>query len=261
VARQKVTSVDVARLAGVAQSTVSRTFSDDNSISPETRARVIAAARQLGYTPNAIARSLITRQSNIVGIVMAGISSPFQPYILEKFIEKLQALGRQTLVFSAGPNQEVDDILPAALQYQVDALIVTSVNLSSHKIAECAQRGIPVILFNRYLTDDQVSIVCCDNADGGRQVADLLLDAGHTRLAYIAGSETSSTNRDRERGFTERLQSRGIDSWLREPARYSYEAGYVTWASAFPMSYRSLALTTFQWRIGLHTRSPLSASP
>ncbi len=223
---RKITSVDVARLAGVHQSTVSRAFSDDGSVAPETRDRVLAAARRLGYTPNAIARSLITNQSNIVGVVMAGISSPFQPYVLEKFLQALQERGRQALVFSAPPGQEIDDILPAVLQYRVDGLIITSATLSSARLEDCARAGTPVILFNRNVPGGGASAVCCDNVEGGRLVANLLLDAGHRRLAYIAGSANSSTNRDREKGFTDRLYERGIVGTLREQGRYSYESGY-----------------------------------
>lgn len=224
---QKVTSVDVARLVGVSQSTVSRSFSNEASVSPETRQKVLEAARRLGYTPNAIARSLITQQTNIVGILTSNITSPFQPYILEKFIQGLQGIGRQALVFSAGPKQEIDDILPVVLEYQVDALIVTAATLSSERLAEFARNGTPVVLFNRHMPGEKVTAVCCDNVEGGRLVANLLLDAGHKRLAYIAGSTNSSTNRDREKGYTDRLGERGVIEVMREQASgYTYEAGY-----------------------------------
>ncbi|CAA9571484.1 MAG: Monomeric sarcosine oxidase [uncultured Thermomicrobiales bacterium] len=101
--------MDVARLAGVHQSTVSRAFSDDRRVSAKTRAKVLTAARRLGYTPNAIARSLITQQTGIVALVMASFTSPFQPYVLERFIRGLGAIGRQVLVFSARPEQEMID--------------------------------------------------------------------------------------------------------------------------------------------------------
>lgn len=223
----RATSVDVARLAGVAQSTVSRTFSDDPSITAATRAKVMAAARTLAYTPNALARSLITKQTNIVGIVMTNITSPFQPYVLEKFIRELQAIGRQALVFTAAPDAEVDDVLPLALQYQVDALIITSATLSSARVAACVHEGTPIILFNRSVPGAPVNTVGCDNIAGGRLVADRLLAAGHRRFAYIAGSINSSTNRDRERGFSDqlRLHLHDVRLLIREQAAYTYDAG------------------------------------
>ncbi|MBS1254196.1 MAG: HTH-type transcriptional regulator DegA [Anaerolineales bacterium] len=225
--KKKATSIDVARLAGVSQSTVSRTFSTDRSkVAPETREKVLAAARELGYTPDVIARSLSTQRTNIVGIVMADITSPFYPYVLELFITELQEAGRQVLLFTAGPHQEVDDILSLVLQYRVDALIITSATLSSEMADECAREGTPVILFNRYVPGAAASAVSCDNAEGGRLVANLFLDADHVRPAYIAGVKNASTNIDREKGFTDRLRERGQRECLREQGAYTYESGY-----------------------------------
>lgn len=224
---QRVTSIDVARLAGVSQSTVSRTFTPGASVSPKARERVLAAARSLGYTPNALARGLITRQSNIIGIVMANLTSPFHTYALEKFSQRLQSLGRQVLLFDAAPDEDIDDMLDQVLQYRVDGLIITAATISSHMADQCASNGIPVVLFNRYVMGANVSAVCCDNVEGGRLVANLLLDAGHRRLAFIAGREDSSTNIDREKGFGDRLRERGLVHWQREPAGdYTYEDGY-----------------------------------
>ncbi len=185
------------------------------------------AARDLGYTPNAIARSLAMQQTNIVGILVSHSSSPFQPYAMEKLIQGLQRIGRQALVFTPGPDQEFDDVLPVVLQYQVDALIVTAATLSSEILGEFERKGTPVIMFNRYIPGEATSAVCCDNIEGGRLVANLLLDAGHKRLAYIAGNQNSSTNRDRMKGFTDRLWERGALKPQVEQALYTYEDSYA----------------------------------
>lgn len=222
---KRVTSIDVAKTAGVSQSTVSRVFSG-GKVSPAAAARVLAAAETLGYRPSAIARSLSTRRTGIVGIVMADITSPFYPYVLEKFTQRLEEAGLRVLLFTTAPNRDVDETLPLVLQYQVDAIIITSATLSSAMADECAKSGIPVILFNRYVPNAKAGAVCCDNVAGGRLVADLLVDRGHTRLAYITGLENTSTNRDRERGFQERLAERGVNSWQRAIGAYTYQSGY-----------------------------------
>ena len=223
----RITAVDVARLIGVSQSTVSRSFSNDTTVAAKTRQKVMQAAHELGYTPNAIARSLVMQQTNIVAILISHVSSPFQPYILEKLLQELARIGRQALVFSAGPDQEFDEILSVVLQYQVDALIVTAATLSSERLSEFERKGTPVILFNRYTPGEAASAVCCDNVEGGRLVANLLLDAGHKRLAYIAGNQNSSTNRDRLKGYSEGLLERGAANPILEQAQYSYEEGYA----------------------------------
>lgn len=219
-----VTSIDVARLAGVSQSTVSRVFSAEQKVSAATRDRVLVAARELGYQPNAIARSLTTQRTNIIGIV-THIGNPFYPYVLEKLTQRLQELHLQTLLFSVTPNQEVDDLLPLVMRYRLDALIVTSASLSSAMAHQCEQQGLPVVLFNRYILGAPVSAVCCDNVEASRLVANLLLDAGHRRLAHIAGAAQTSTNRDRERGFSDRLRERGYTDWLRDEGDHTYQAG------------------------------------
>jgi DNA-binding LacI/PurR family transcriptional regulator len=223
---KRVSSIDVAKRAGVSQSTVSRVFSPDIKVSADKRERVLKAAAELGYHPSAIARSLSMQRTNIVGMVMANLTSPFYPYVLSLFLQRFQSLGRQVLLFTTAPNQDIDEILPHVIQHRVDALIVTSATLSSEMAEQCAQYGTPVILFNRYVLGARVSAVCCDNVEGGRQAANLLLDTGHRRLAYIAGVVNASTNADREKGFTDRLQERGVTEWLREQADFTYDAGY-----------------------------------
>lgn len=225
-AQNQVTSIDVAKLAGVSQPTVSRAFDPDSPVSPDTRARVLAAASALGYMPNVIARSLKSQSTNIVGIIMANLTASFfYPNVLEKFTHQLQAIGKQVLLFNAPPDRPVDEILPQVLGYQVDALIITSTTPGQAIIDECARIGTPVILFNRFAPETQANVVCCDNENGGRQVADALLDGGHQRIAYMAGTSSTATNLMREKGFTEQLQMRGYTGWLREEGVYSYEDG------------------------------------
>lgn len=223
-----ITSVEVAARAGVSQSTVSRVFSDSGSnVTDDTRHRVLAAAQELGYRPNAIARMMSTRRTNIIGIVMANITSPFYPYVLEKFLQRLQALDRQALLFTPAPNQDVDDILPLVLAHRVDGLIITSATLSSEMAEECAKSGTPVVLFNRYVPGAHVSAVCADNVDMGRRIADLLLDLGCQRLGYVAGTPNTSTNTDREHSFYTRLDERGAAPAVRAQGDFTYESGYA----------------------------------
>lgn len=225
---EKVTSFDVAARAGVSQSTVSRVFSENSpNVSSETRNRVMQAAHELGYRPNVIARMMSTRQTNIVGIVMANIVSPFYPYVLEKFLKRLQEIDRQVLLFTAAPDQSIDDVLPVALQHQVDALIITSATLSSDTVEICAHTRKPVILFNRYISGENISAVCADNRAGGQLIADYLIKGGHRRFGYIAGQANTSTNIDRKQGYIDRLAERDITDVLAEPGHYTYDGGYA----------------------------------
>jgi len=223
--RSSASQIDVARLAGVSQAAVSRTFTPGASVSEDTRRKVLEAAEKLNYRPNVIARSLIRQSTNMIGMIIMRFTNPFYARIIRDFTRALQSRGYWTLLFNVAGRDEVDETLPMALGYQVDGIIVTSATLSSDLADECARVGTPVVLFNRYALGSKVNAVYCDSVAGGRLAADLLLDADHGRIAYVAGEAGSSTNRDRERGFTERLEERGHPVDLREQGDYSYESG------------------------------------
>ena len=224
---KRVSSVQVARHAGVSQATVSRVFTPGASVSADMRAKVLASAKKLGYRPNVLARSLTRRSTNIIGIVMFRFTNPFYARLLKEFSRQLQARNYWTLLLNSESDEGVESALPTALQYQVDGIIITSATLSSTLAEECARAGTPVVLFNRYSIESNVHAVCCDNVGAGRMVADILLDAGHARFAFIAGEENTSTSRDRERGFTERLRERGHELGLRDVGNFTYEDGYA----------------------------------
>jgi DNA-binding LacI/PurR family transcriptional regulator len=222
-----VTARELARKLGVSQSTISRAYSQHASISPAMRMRVLEAAEALGYQPNFIARSLTTRRSNIVGIVMATMTNPFYPEILEQLAKALQLIGLQTLLFHVPPGQEVDSELPLLLQYQVDAVVIASATISSAMARVWTATGRPAVLINRTVPAAGVTSVSCDNVAGAREIADYLVARGHRRLAYVSGKPNTSTNVDREHGFRGRLRELGIDLFAHVPGHeYSYAAGY-----------------------------------
>ncbi len=191
------------------------------------RRKVMAAARQLGYRPNAIGRILSQQASRIIGLVMIRFWNPFYTRLIEEFTSDLQARGYWVLLLNVADDAEMEQAVPAALQYQIDGLIITSATLSSSLAEECARVGTPVVLFNRYGLNSQVNAVCCDNLAGGRMAADALASAGCCRPAYIGGEPGSSTNRDREQGFTDRIAERGLSVYARESGDYSYESGHA----------------------------------
>ncbi|MBC9176834.1 LacI family DNA-binding transcriptional regulator [Pseudoroseomonas ludipueritiae] len=220
---RRVTANDVARLAGTSQSAVSRVFTPGASVSAETREKVMAAAGQLGYRPNAIARSLITRRSRIVAVAMAYLNNQFYPDVLEALSDRLQAHGYQILLFTADRHAAADPVLEQVMRYQVDAIVLASTSLSSAFARECRQAGVPVVMFNRTTDDPGLLSVTGDNERGGHTIARFLLAGGHRRPAFIAGLEASSTNRDRERGFTRGLAEAGLATPLRAVGHYSFE--------------------------------------
>jgi DNA-binding LacI/PurR family transcriptional regulator len=216
-----VTSSQVAEHAGVSQSAVSRTFTPGASISPKTRQKVLASAKQLGYRPNAIARSLITNRSRIIAVVMAYLENLFYPDVLEELGRALAAENYHLLLFTGFKDRDSDPVFDQLMQYRVDGIILASTSLSSELSEECATAGIPVVLFNRTTERDAVSSVTTRNKEGGKRIADFLVAGGHKSFAYIAGLENSSTNRDRQQGFVEGLATHGFTDVLVETGNYS----------------------------------------
>ncbi len=223
--KANVTSIDVARVAEVSQSAVSRTFTPGASVSDATRKRVMEAARKLGYRPNAHARSLITKRSRIIGLVLSHLENLFYPIALEQLAQRLQRDGYHVLLFVTD-TQNADELVNQILQYHVDGIVLAATTLSSSVAQRCADAAIPVVLFNRVMaagSSGSVSSVRSDNVAGGRAVARHLAQTGHRRVAYIAGHEESSTNLERERGFRDGLAERGLRIWARGVGNYDFE--------------------------------------
>lgn len=217
-----VTSGDVADLANVSQSAVSRTFTPGASVSAKTRDKVLKAAAELGYRPNALARAMISGRSRLIAMMVAYLDNQFYPIVLEKISRALQERGYHILLFMTDPGRQ-DQVVQQLLQYQVQGIVMASATLSSTLARECAQTGIPVVMVNRYVAIPHASSVTSDNIEGGRLVAKFLVDGGHERIAFIAGDEDSSTNRDREAGFYKGLAEHGLTVWDRAVGGYSFD--------------------------------------
>lgn len=218
---RKVTSLDVAKRAGVSRSAVSRVFTPGASVSERTASKVREAANALGYRPNVLARAMLTGKSKIIGLVVAYLDNHFYPTVLELLSEALEREGYHVLVFMAAHSAEdVEDVVSQILDYQVDGLILASVSLSSDLADRCRASGVPVVLFNRKLEAEGELAVVSDNRMGGRLAADHLISLGRTRIGHIAGWEGASTQRDREAGFMEGLRAAGLGLFAREVGDY-----------------------------------------
>ena len=220
--RTNVTAFDVARLAQVSQSAVSRAFTPGAAVAEATREKILDAANRLGYRPNAIARSLITNRSRIIGVVMSYFDNQFYPLVLELLSNELRKHGYHVLLFCT-QSGDADNLMLEILQYQVDGIVMASTTFSSPLARSCSDAGIPVVLFNRTARNSPSSTVSSDNVTGGRLAADLLCATGHRRMAFIAGLEDTSTSRDREQGFLQGLAEHDRRCYARTVGNYDAE--------------------------------------
>ncbi|MCC0080864.1 MAG: LacI family DNA-binding transcriptional regulator [Rhodobacter sp.] len=219
----KITSLDVARRAGVSQSAVSRVFSGA-SASAATAEKVRRAADELGYRPNSLARAMITGKSRMIGLVVAYLDNQFYPVAMEKLATALQERGYHVLLFMAGNDPErVETVVQELMDYQVEGIVTASVGMSNDVVMRCESAGIPVVMFNRGQHDARLSEVTSDNIAGGRAVANFLVAGGHRRIAHIAGWKGSSTGQDRTAGFLGGLRDLGTDAVAVEDGLYKRE--------------------------------------
>jgi LacI family transcriptional regulator len=224
-----LTSSDIAREAGVSQTTVSRVLNDDPRVTKETRQRVIDVIDRHGYTPNAIARGLVTSRTSLVGVLISDIMNPFYPELLEAIGSQLAAYGLRMLVAdTASQPEEVHARL--LVEHRVDGIVFTSALLDSQTVASLAARRFPIVLANRYVDGVECDTVTTDNGGGAKAVAEHLLELGHERIAVVTGNEKSSTSRDRYAGFVAVLEEAGVglDPTLVRTGDYDYERAHAT---------------------------------
>lgn len=221
---ERITSAEVAARAGVSQSAVSRVFTPGASASAKTAEKVRKAASELGYRPNVLARAMVSGRSRIIGLVVAYLNNQFYPQALEELSNALQEKGYHVLIFMTSQMEgNIDQVVDEILDYQVDGIIAASVALSSDLSQRCRAAGVHIVLFNRTQDDPNLSAVSSDNFKGGRKIADFLIAGQHDKIAYIAGWEGASTQRDREAGFLAGLSAGGQSFHAREVGNFRME--------------------------------------
>lgn len=220
-------STDVARLAGVSQSAVSRTYKPGASVSPETRKKVMAAAEELGYRPSFIPSIMLSHRSRLVAVVIGGLYNPFYTSVLETFSKMLQAEGWRILLVHVESGHTFDDIVPMLAGYRVDAIVSALAVLSPEALEQLSQLRVPVISFNTRFSGDWVYSISCDSVGASRVMAEHFIERGARKFAYITGPIDSQANIDRQLGFCQRLDETGFESPFILEGDYRYEAGYA----------------------------------
>ncbi|MFZ6762923.1 LacI family DNA-binding transcriptional regulator [Pseudoroseomonas sp. WGS1072] len=226
----RVTIKDLARDLGMSVATVARAFHADAAIADATRQAVLGRASQLGYQPNALARSMITRRTRIVGVVLSDLANPFYSAALAPLTAALQGAGYNVMLVMAEAGGEMGEALRLLLSYQPECAVILATTLSSDAAAACREAGTPLIFLNRHpgaagLEPGSLAAVC-DNSGGAAAVAGHLAAHGARRLGLISGRPDASTNAERCQGFLDRCAALGLPPPLVEAAgEFTYAAG------------------------------------
>jgi DNA-binding LacI/PurR family transcriptional regulator len=218
---------DVALRAGVSRSAVSRTFTKGASVSAKTRAKVEAAAEALGYAPNALASSLTTGRTKLIGLIANNFHNPLILEVIDLFTRGLQERGLRPLLVNLTEATDAAATLHLLRQYSVDGVIVASSTLPSSLAESFHTAGLAVVhAFGRAVTGSQVPVAGIDNAACGRIAAEALAARGYRRIGLLGGPRQASSTQDRARGFLEALAGLPSITVAESYAdAYSFDAG------------------------------------
>jgi len=226
-----VTIKDIARLAGVSHTTVSRALRNHPAIAPETIARIRVIAREQGYTVSAAARSLKTSRSQTIGIILSQLDDPYFSKVLEGIEDTVQPAGYSLFVAASHHDVERERAVVAALiEHRADGVILCAPPFRVEHSRRMEGQGLPLAVVNNQGADEYHFSVDHADEQGARQVARYLIELGHRRLAYLGNAQGGCTNANRQAGFVAELAAAGLPlrpAWVFEAPDGRPEGGYA----------------------------------
>ncbi len=219
---RRPTGSDVARLAGVSKSAVSRVYTG-GQVSEAARSKIIAAAAQLKFRPSHTARSLTTNRSHLIGIAVTYLDNQFYPEVVQKLSDCLAEGGYRIVLFITHGEDNLDPVLDEILSYGVDGVVFASSSRSAGVALECQNAGVPVVMFNSVDPQARVKSVAPANEIGARTAAAYLIAAGHTSFGLISGLEASTTSIERRVAFASEVARAGFEKPAIEPGHYTFD--------------------------------------
>lgn len=204
---------DVAKMADVSISTVSRVINDSKPVSPEARRRVLKAIEVLDYKPNEVARSLVTKKSNLIGVIVNDIGSTYVSSIL-RGVEEIGRMYKYDILLSSsyGDSEVEVKFAKLLLQKQVEGIIVISDTLNTKLLYRLEESKIPYINVNRFYNVDEHYTVGVNHKDGTYQMTNYLVENGHKNigLLYVRKDFDRTEEKIKEDGYLEALEEHGL---------------------------------------------------
>ena len=207
-----VTIKDIAKAAGVSHTTVSRALNGNPAISTQTTKRIRDLAQQMGYTPSAVAQSLLSQRTLTIGIVVTSIADPFFAQVVEGVENEASAAGYSVFLTTShnDPQREIQ-VVSTLHRRRVDAVIVTSSNVGGLYASELDQIQVPIVLINNQGEGKHLYSVSVDDQHGAKLATEYLISLGHRRIGYLGTHTRQKSNRRRLLGYQQALTEAGIE--------------------------------------------------
>ncbi len=207
-----VTLRDVGKRAGVSAMTVSRVINGRHGVDAETQRRVEEAIAELDYVPNRIARGLISRKTETIGLIVPDVVNPFFAPVVRGAETAARRAGYRVLLCNSEGDLRLErEYIEDLVAHRVEGLLLAPANDNSrHSIFPLLRGGFPIVLLDRSLPDSECDLVVSDGASGARRLTEHLISVGHRDIAHLTDADDTSTGRERLRGYREALASAGI---------------------------------------------------
>ena len=223
---KRITSRELAKLAGVSSATISRAFSADARINRATRNRILSIAEQYDYHPNAIARSLNSRRSRLVALVVNSIENPCEAEQLQMLSSRLQERELLPIILCCAGNEDRSQLMRMASAYQVDHAVIFSDMVSVGDALQIFRNARPIIVSFEPVGDSHVSQVRVNGAKAAAEIIAKAVSDGRRHFAYLAGRKSSWIDKQRKAWFAEALSQHGLTFEAEGQGDYSYDSGF-----------------------------------
>ena len=220
---------DVAERAGVSVTSVSHVINETRPVSYELRERVLAAMEELGYQPNRLACSLRSGKTQTIGMIVPDSADPFFAEVARGIEDTAFENGYSLILCNSDANLGKEAFYTDVLvEKQVDGILFLAAGLSTERILDLQQRGMPVVVVDRELPGAHVDLVVTDNAGGGWSATRHLIDLGHRRIGYITAPSDLTLSEYRSTGYRKALEEAGIaaDENLVVRGDFDFKSGY-----------------------------------
>lgn len=206
-----ITIKDIAKVAGVSYTTVSRSLNDHPEIKRETKKRIFEVAEKMGYSPNAIARSLVKKNTLMIALLVPDITNPYYPEVAKGVEDYASAHGYSVFLCNTNGNvAKENEYLKVLRERRVDGIIVSPISETLPTILKEQKFDMPIVFIDSRTENDEMCFVVLDDIKASYMAAEYLMELGHRDIAFIGRYENTGSRKDRVEGYRQALEKFGI---------------------------------------------------